>query len=151
MTDSTKPDSKEAMKSYQITPLAKRIAKMLPPDILMHPMPFPDRLDYAEKIIQEYISPLQNELTAIENECLGWNRPQDMHQHVGTQTQYGRVAAMKDELNKARDQLKSEKEVTLLIGRQAEKMREALIWICATAIARGPRSKIAERAREALE
>lgn len=31
---------------------ARRLASALPPDILMHPLPFPDRLDYAGKLIQ---------------------------------------------------------------------------------------------------
>lgn len=36
-----------------ISEIAKSVVLKLPPDILMHPMPFPDRLDYAEKIVQE--------------------------------------------------------------------------------------------------
>jgi hypothetical protein len=32
---------------------AREYAIKLPPDVLMHPMPFPSRLDYAEKIIKE--------------------------------------------------------------------------------------------------
>lgn len=31
---------------------ASELAAALPPDVLMHPMPFPDRLDYAAKMIQ---------------------------------------------------------------------------------------------------
>jgi len=31
----------------------REYALRLPPDVLMHPMPFPSRLDYAEKIIKE--------------------------------------------------------------------------------------------------
>jgi hypothetical protein len=31
----------------------REYALKLPPDVLMHPMPFPSRLDYAEKIIKE--------------------------------------------------------------------------------------------------
>lgn len=38
-----------------ISDVAKQAAIKLPPDVLMHPIPFPDRLDYAEKIIQEAI------------------------------------------------------------------------------------------------
>lgn len=38
-----------------ISKSAKDAAAKLPPDVLMHPMPFPDRLDYAEKIVQEAI------------------------------------------------------------------------------------------------
>lgn len=34
---------------------AKKAVQKLPPDVLQHPMPFPDRLDYAEKIVQEAI------------------------------------------------------------------------------------------------
>lgn len=40
----------------KISDVAKAAAIKLPPDVLMHPMPFPDRLDYAEKIIQEAIN-----------------------------------------------------------------------------------------------
>lgn len=31
---------------------ATELAAKLPPDVLMHPLPFPDRLDYAAKLIQ---------------------------------------------------------------------------------------------------
>ena len=36
-----------------ISELATRTANKLPPDVLQHPMPFPSRLEYAERIIQE--------------------------------------------------------------------------------------------------
>lgn len=40
----------------KISDSAKAAAAKLPPETLTHPMPFPDRLDYAEKIIQEAIN-----------------------------------------------------------------------------------------------
>lgn len=39
----------------KISQAAKNAVRKLPPDILQHPMPFPDRLEYAEKIVQETI------------------------------------------------------------------------------------------------
>lgn len=42
-----------------ISPLAKTTAAKLPPDVLMHPMPLPDRIAYAEKIIQEVLDESQ--------------------------------------------------------------------------------------------
>lgn len=47
-----------------ISQSAKDTAAKLPPDVLMHPMPLPDRIAYAEKIIQEAIEESQRERDA---------------------------------------------------------------------------------------
>ena len=38
--------------------LARKAALAVPPDVMMHPMPLPTRLDYAEKQIRQIISPI---------------------------------------------------------------------------------------------
>lgn len=40
------------IESVKPSKTATELAVALPPDVLMHPMPFPDRLDYAAKMIQ---------------------------------------------------------------------------------------------------
>lgn len=40
------------IESVRPSKTASELAAALPPDVLMHPMPFPDRLNYAAKMIQ---------------------------------------------------------------------------------------------------
>jgi hypothetical protein len=51
----------------------REYAVKLPPDVLEHPMPFPVRLDYAEKIIKEAqieaVKPWKDLLFNLMNRC----------------------------------------------------------------------------------
>jgi hypothetical protein len=95
----------------------KALVAKLPPDILQHPLPLPDRLDYAEKLIQEWFDKwneetltrfkadyiaLHDENIALRRECAVMESHRDVWRRALISTSKSAAEQAEQEINNIR-------------------------------------------------